>query len=443
MTLYVTSNWVLCVLTAAGLAAILRWHRFLAVKPSLVVVLVLNVTIQWAAAAQAREIERSLKDPWVFLLLAQGVPFLVLLGSLFTFRRTAYAVWTRVGRRAAVARPGRRRSMAVLLVGMLALVAIYLRYLPLSSTGLYAIVTDPVWLDANQVREESMKLLDNPVPRYAYSFAANVFAPLLAAFAALPLADDLRQRRFLRAAAGAALLLFVLVTVSLTGARANAAMVLLVVLAALALRAGLPIRPLWYLGAGFAVLALPTLLTVLREGQPLSLSIFWRYLTTGIAQRVFVMPMQMGLWHVDYAQRNGFFGIAGVQRLAGWFDVEFVNVANVVANVYSPSVLTSSIANCSYIFSYYAYFGMVSVAIALLGLWVLDMVLIVYAQLDDEWLLPCVAAVSVTATAFALVDYTLVFITNGFALLPLAAFALDRFGRVRFRWETRGARGRA
>jgi hypothetical protein len=434
VSLFVFVGWLICAVTATLLAAVLVHYRYLVLKPSIVVLCTYHLTIQWAAAVQAPAIERWLPAPWDFLLLAHGFPLVGLLVSIFLASRSAAELWSRVCRRPLVSCPRvRRRAIIVLTSMVLGSTALYLKAVPLTSTGLYAILADPIGLHAAQAREDSLKLVGSALVRYSYSFMINALAPLLAVLIAAAVPGELRRRRFRRLAATVAAVCGILAVVSFSGARANAAAVILAILLGYFLVRGVPLRGRYIVLSGLAVLSLPTILTVLREGATLDLPTFWRYLSAGIFRRVFVIPMEMGLWHVHFAQTQGFFGVAGLQRFAPWFGLEPLNVANIVARAYAPQELPTTLANCSYVFSYYSYFNLWSLPVSLVGLWLLDGALFVYRRLGDDLLVPCIASVSISALTFVNVDYLLVLVTNGFLILLGVSWGLQRLGDLRVR----------
>ncbi len=207
---------------------------------------------------------------------------------------------------------------------------------------------------------------------------------------------------------------------------------MLAVLVAWLFRRGLPVKLLAVaIPCAVGVVAIPAALTVLREGTPLTAETFVLSLRTSIFSRLFSIPMEMGLWHAHYAQTSGFIGIAGIPKLASLMNVDSINVANRLALIYSVDTFDTQVANSCYVFSYYAYFGLPSLAFSLVGLWLLDGALLVYRRLGDTLLLPCVATISVASLGFASVDYTIGLVTNGFIVALIVALVADRIARMR------------
>jgi len=224
-----------------------------------------------------------------------------------------------------------------------------------------------------------------------------------------------------------------MVMVSLAGARVYAAMIIMTIFFAELLRRGVPLNPFYILIGGALILAIPTLLSIFREGRQVDFDLFWEYLQGGIFNRVFILPMETGLWHVHYAQTYGFFGIQAIPKLAAIFGVTPINATNIIALTYSNEALQSTSANTAYVFSYYSYFGLWTFLLSLILLWLLDLALLVYRKISSRMLLACVAAVSVAANNFVATEYTIALVTNGFIVLLIVSWIVDRASGVAFR----------
>lgn len=433
MTSFVFANWSFCLATSLLLTMVILWQRFLLIKPSIIMIIFFHLMIQWAAAINSPEIEDYLPNPWVFALLSQGFPFIGLLGSIWIGRRSAYITWKRLCQPQPVLSWARRKALFILGSYVIIFVFIYLQHVPFSRTGLYTIFADP--LQSALAREYSLKLQDSAVVRYGYGFLISVFAPLLAVLLADELMCHIKQLHVLKSGILIVTLGGLLVAVSLSGARSFAAMIIFTILFAGLLRRGLPINMFYAGGMVLAVLAFPTLLSILREGRDVSWSLFWEYLQGGIFYRVFYLPMQTGLWFTHYAQTVGFLGVQGVPRLAGLLNVPPVNAANLIGLVYTNSRIASVSANTGYVFAYYCYFGLPSFIFSLTGLWLLDLVLWLYRRIDDNLLLASVAAISIASIKFTYAEYTTVLLTHGFGVLLIVAWGVAYLSRVKFRFK--------
>ena len=225
-------------------------------------------------------------------------------------------------------------------------------------------------------------------------------------------------------------LICLLLSVSLTGARGPVVIIILTIFIALFLKKGVPIRPLAIVLAAIVILSLPTMVTIFREGLELNISLFFQYLISATMERIFVGPMISGLYYVHYAQTVGFFGIAGIPKLAVLFGVAPVNAPNITAVYYGPSLLSGH-NNACYVLTYYSYFGTIFLVFSLIGLWLLDFAVLVYSRLNDSWLLPCIASVSVASISFVSADYSVSLLTGGFGVLLIGSLIFDRICRIR------------
>jgi len=439
MTAFAFLNWFCCLLTSLLLGLVVWRQRFLLVKPSMIVITFFHLMVQWAATVNSPYIETYLPNPWVFALLSQGFPLIGLLVSLWTWRRSAFVIWRRLHQPRPVSMRVRRKAIAFLAAYLVLFVPFYLSYVPPTKTGLYAVFADP--LNSALARESSLKLVASPLIAYGYAFMASVFGPLLAVLLADSFYRNLKRRRWLRSLATAVGVGGVVVAVSLTGARSYAAAIIMTILLAAWLRRGLPLNPVYVVLAALSVLTLPTLLSILREGNVVEWARFWAYLRGAIFWRVFYLPMKTGLMHVHYAQTVGLFGVRAIPRLAALLGIPPVNAPNVIALTYSSTALATSIANTAYVYAYYSYFGLPSFAISLLGLWGLDIALWAYRHISDRLLLACVASVSVASIMFVNMEYTIVLLSNGFATLLVVAWIIDRLCRIRIRLGAPGLLG--
>jgi hypothetical protein len=428
MTLFVLLNWTFCLATAAVLLVIILEYRYLLLKPSVIVLLLFHLRIQWAATFQAAVIEKFLPNPSAFLVLAQGFPLLGILVAYFMAHRSAKELSERIQANSADGL-NLKGTIAALLTIIVIISILYFREVPFAQTGLYSIITNPA--ASAETRESSLKLISNPYVRYSYSFLVNAFAPMLAVLLLLFWEQERRRKNRFLSLSAILVFAYLLFMVSLTGARAPAATLLLTIFLALYLKRGLPLR-FSYVVVGFLLILIPpVILTILREGQVINLGLFFQYFRGSIFQRLFVIPMEVGLYHVHYAQTHGLFGIAAIPRLAALAGIQPVNVANLIYSTYYNYPLASGIANTSYVFSYYSYFGILSFFFSLGGLWVLDSTLWILKKIrNTSILLACLAALLTSSLAFVSADYTIVLLTNGFLLIVLIGWLMDRISRI-------------
>ena len=92
MTEYVFWNWVFCLVTTFLLLFAVWRNRFLLIKPSMMIVLLFHLTVQWIATVQSAQIETYLPDPWAFALLVHGFPLIGFGVSALVGRAQTWAV---------------------------------------------------------------------------------------------------------------------------------------------------------------------------------------------------------------------------------------------------------------------------------------------------------------------------------------------------------------
>lgn len=430
MSFYVLLNWIICLCTSVFLLIVIFRYRFLLIKPSVIIVVFFHLRIQWAATLQAFRIENYLPQPYSFFLLVQIFPLLGLIGSFFIFHKKAQTIYFRISSKSTSSLLIENGIVYILVAVFLVITVYYFFHVPFSKTGLYAVFFNPS--EAAHAREASLKLIENPLLRYSYSFLKNAFAPILAVILTFFILQKYREKIF-QTSMALVMLIFVFFVASLTGARSPAAALILTIAWAFYLLKGMPFRPVYLLIIFLLVLTPPVLISLLREGQNINISIFLNYLKGGIFYRVFIMPMQVGLYHVYHAQANGFFGIAAVPKLAAVFGIQPINVANFIYVKYLrfSFTLPSGLANTSYVFSYYSYFGILSVIFSIFGLWALDLSVLIFKKIkNDLILLSCIASIFVVSIAFISVDYTIALLTNGFLIILFGSWFLDRINEL-------------
>lgn len=428
---YTVFSWFACLLTAGLWAVVVTRFRYLFIKPSMVVLLFFHVCVQWSATIFAGSIWSYLPRPWEFALLVHGFPLVGFAGSFVGGHRLARLTLIKAARY----QPGTSWRMWTYIVPLgLALAlffAYYLLHVPFRSTGLYAIVG--AGENAAQARENSLKLVEDPVIRYGFAIATSSLAPALTVL--LLLAARLRQwrGRIHRAVLPVSCFGLLVIVVSVTGARSFAAMLVLTAAFAVMLRRGFAIRPVWLLAAVSAIILGPTLLTLMREGQAVNLESVFTYSTSAVADRIFHAPMETGLYYAHYAQTAGPLGVGGIEKLAALLGVEPINAPNMLGRTYTPSYIESVNMNTSFVFAYYAYFGLQAFPLIVVLLWLLDFGLLIYVRLRSALLLTCVTTVSVSCINLVSVDYTVALVTHGLAVNFLLAILLSQLSVKRHR----------
>ena len=427
LTLFAAVNWILVILTLMALLWAIRRDRSLLLKPSILAILFFHVLCQWGTALEAWRIESFLPKPWVFVLLSQGFPLIGLAGSLLIWRRGARVIWGRIFQPSPAGLARKNRALALLTVFFVVFIVLYLSRVPLHTTGLYKIVfSHTTAADAASARDMSVKFLDNAFLRYGHNIMMAVFAPLMAVLTLQILLIHGQRRKWLWALLYLAGLVAILLVASISGARSYSASIIMVVVFVVLLRRGFPIKPLQLILITLLIVAFPTLLSILREGRSVTAKLFIDYLRGSTLERIVITPMKTGLHHVQYAQQHGYFGIQAIPRLATALGVKPLHAPNFMGKFMAGWPLNTVTANTAYVYAYYSYFGLIAFLPCLIGLWLLDMSLLIYRRLSDALLIPCVACVSIGVNIFSSVEYTVGLFTFGILFLLLVSWAVDR-----------------
>jgi len=416
-----------CSITSILLLAAIVRNRSVLVRPSVIFLIFFNVRYQWDAALRASEIENVLRVPFDFYLAVFCVPLAAVLLVVVRPSRTAKIVYQRL-----ISIPELSSYSWVatryILIGAGLLMLWYFATVPFTQTGLWVLLTDP--LASGQAREDSFKLLSSQSLKYGYALVMNAAAPMLGAYGGLALLRAVRRKNVGLGASSAAVICLAMAFAAVTGARGPVALVVLSALMAWWLRKRAPLN-LFYLGGAIAaVLVLPALLTILREGRQVDIDSLAESSQLMIS-RTSGDTVDVAKWYFEYAQDSGFVGIAGIQKLARIFSTQPVNLANTVGLMYGGAALDTISANTSFIVYYYALFGLSALVPCVLLILLLDAALVIYVRLKPPILTGCVAASLAIASNLAELDYTSGIFSGGFGAILLIGFALNKVVRVR------------
>ena len=276
---------------------------------------------------------------------------------------------------------------------------------------------------STQAREVSFKLLESSLVRYSFAFFKSVLAPILAILLTFKLRKSMRMGSpgtLVASLLGVGLLLL---GVSLYGSRGPSAFLLLAIFYALYLQKGFPFRPIKMVKIILIVLPIPALLSLLGSRHEISPpDVTDSYVN--MLDRVFGRNFDSHIWTVAFAQRYGFFGIGGIPKLAKLVGEEPIDVFNVVGRAYRPNNPTIS-ANHSFVFGYYACFGMAAFIPCLILTWLLDLALLLYRKLRPSLLVPCLGASAIAASKFTFTFYTTALVSGGFLLILVLCLLLS------------------
>ena len=299
---------------------ILRPH--LIMRPSMWFVLSMLARINYQAAFAGPELDEGYDLGYSLRLLTLLFPMIIVVWVLATpgFSRQAKILALRCrqiepsltdGQSSAVNFVEKRVALGFLFISTIIILA-YLRTVPLMSTGLVLIFTDP--LASIMAREEGLKLLTSPFIRYSYVWHSIVFAPILVGLLAQAKLPFLSMRNFLRAG----LIIALLLSVMLTGARAPGARIIIILGFIYFLRAGLWRGSLVLFPSAGISLVLAALLTKLRQGElaTMDMGALLTTVSNGMVKRTFETQYLTGVWANHLAQDIGHFGVSSIRPVA-------------------------------------------------------------------------------------------------------------------------------
>lgn len=315
----------------------------------------------------------------------------------------------------------------------------YCREVSIDRLGLSAILSQRS--DAAMSREESLKLLSSDWLRYGYTLHMCVFGPLLACVATLWFP---RKSRWLVLP----VLLVLTLSVMLSGARSAAGFLLVSLAIAHLVRKGLR-RGCAAVGlSALVAMLMATLLSIYREASADSLSMdtVMSAMTGGIAERVFVVPFEMGISTMRYAQDHGLLGIHNIRPLTVLFDCDFVSLPNEVFREFYARkfvmAVDSGYANCCFLFDFQASFGLPGgwlVSLAVLA--PLDLSLLWFRRLPPGLLIACLATFLLGTFSLISGAYTTCLISNGLVpTLALVGAYVQFFSRLSAGRDAAGTR---
>lgn len=346
-----------------GIGWLLFRRQSLFLRPSALWLLGANLLYQWPAVWHTDYVT-ELPQPLDWYLLAFGLPF-AWLGWLWFLHLRHPA---RIGGQYAAAKriaqhfddqPGNHAWLFRAWPCALPIAVLYLMQVPITETGLWAMIFDP--LAANEAREESWKLIQDPLTKYTFGWLVYVFAPTLVYAHALSFRDAWRAGRIEvmagNAVAGTAALCFA----CLSGHRTTAMLILFGLALLYWLSTGLRFRIYWIGLAGMGLLVLPAIMTVQREGRAMTIeNVAMRYGDI-LKSRLAETPVAVSTAWVDHCERHGYYYGDTIRLVATALGREPINLPNVIGHHYfNPhgTGLDSVSANIGMHFSFYADFGL-------------------------------------------------------------------------------------
>jgi hypothetical protein len=371
-------------------------------------------------------IETNLMHPWRLFWVLDFYVFASLLASSLFNLKPAWRLYNHIiniRRRNFLGWP-RPIVVAILLTIVLGISGFYLYELSWANTGLSGVLHDPE--GSIQAREESLKLLANRELVYAFSIMRSSAAPLLILLIFQGLVSKWAQTPAMLLV-GIGILLLTVVCVALPGDRYSVVRVLLGLLAWSWVRNGLKLR-VRYIGGLFIALFPAALWTLLREGQELSL--VWDYLWLIVVHRVWAAPLEVGSWYLDYVAHDDIIGLVAFPRLAQWFGMDSIDVPNLIGLTYMPGAIESVSAGAGFIFSYFAYIGIVAPVLCIGLTLALDGIMAIFPYLSQPILIPTMACVGLSLLSMVQGDFTVGLLTHGLIPSLILAVTLSWFDRL-------------
>lgn len=391
------------------------------IRPSIWVTLSIIVQIGGAAAFSGFDHFGLFQNAQVFASLTILFPLLVLSWALVTpaYSMTAKDLFRRCRATNSYVSPLRHdERLALLFIGTLSICILiyYFFRVPLMSTGLATIIIDPA--RAAIAREESLKLLEAPL-RYSYSFHRAIFAPIV-----LAILTVWKPAGVWTNISRGFLLIILILSVMLSGSRSTAGNMVLIMSFVYLLKKGLFRGGIMVLAAAFCAVLIITLITIARMGadSAFSMAEIFRLLAGGVAQRVFLVPYETGVWTNLFAQDNGLLGVSNIRPLAALADVQFIDLPNVVGLTYVVNPLDSVSANTCFLFDYQASFGLINGWIlSLILLCSLDSCLYAFRPLKGRLLPAIIACFMLALRALSSAAFTTSLLSHGILVFVLIA----------------------
>lgn len=421
MIIYSITSWFSVILVFFGLGFLFFKKKHSFVRPTVITLIFVWLRIQIPAAYFSDRIYSYLPDPWEYYLYCHLIPLLMLIGIFITRNYSARRISINVLFPIYVAKyhssySQLNRLMVILLILQFIIVLFYLANVPFISTGLYSLLFDPTsYTDA---RQNSLRLVTNPLVTYSYSWARDIIGPLAAALVWYKASIDGYKNGIVRYTTILILLMF---SVSMTGARAAPASIILIMILVSWFNNGMKFGLTKSVASFILILTFPVIITLLRGGEDLSFNLYIKFLVGPIMGRFFETPMETTLYYAHYIQTNGALGIAGFRPLANAFGESFINLPNIIGLTYFNSRVESVSANSSFIFDLYAIFGNGFGIFAAILLWcILDFFLISFRR-QSLVNLPIITVLWLKCMFFMSSAYFTNLFTHGFILLFLIA----------------------
>lgn len=303
------------------------------------------------------------------------------------------------------------------ILGTLLALSVYFSFLPPGETGLWALVFEPE--NTSLARQNSMALLPNRLPAYAYALTASLFVPVTVAALAW-----WRPHRVLWYAFRLVGLLAAVFLTCLTGARLPGVMTFLVFATVLLLKRDIKKYVLVFGLCGLLCMCLIAMISLRRENRPVAdATTVAQYTARIIGGRATATPFATGLLSVDYNTRVGEpLGIRSVRPLAYVLGEDFVNHSGIVYKYYGNRLPSGSM-NTGFLYAFQSNFGFIPGWVASLVLLAcLDFLLLLFRRLPASVRIVFLGVLMVRLLSLISCNFTVSLFTHGILLCPLFAW---------------------
>tara|TARA_B100001057_G_scaffold501028_1_gene619808 strand:- start:4997 stop:6289 length:1293 start_codon:yes stop_codon:yes gene_type:complete len=399
-------------------------YRFHLIKPSVIILFIIFVRVEIGILLNYDNINNFLVDSDNFFLISFIFPLIALLISIsynnFRFLKF-YEVISMKGTH--FSKINFKKTEAFLLIILFGIAFFYIYNVSIYNTGLYAIIFDPE--NSDLARENSFKLLTNTYIIYSFSILSSTVAPLIIAIYAYRLAKTNNKTldnffTFFK-------IIIIVLIVCLPGSRAAASYLALSFFATYWYSKSMRTNLTFVIISLVLITMIPLLLTVLRNDEFINFQSLIFYLNNSIIDRIFIINGTVASWYYDYVSNNGFVGIAGVAKLASLFQIESIDMHNVIGLTYKPHAIESISAGTAFFFAYYSLFGINGIFLSFFCLVLLDFISIFfYSRIDKNFLPIVLGCIFVSLFHIAETNFETILITHGFLPILLISFFLAR-----------------
>lgn len=399
-------------------------YRFLFIKPSIIILFVIFIRVEIGILYNYDNISNFLLDSNQFFLISFVFPLIALLISI-SFNNLNFNKFYKVisTNETSFQKIDLKKIEIFLLIIFFGITFLYINNVSIIKTGLYAIVLDPE--NSDLVRENSFKLLSNSYVRYSFAILSSTIGPLIIAIYAYRLAkkNDNQITNFFIIIKS----ILVITVIALPGSRAAASYVILCFFITYWYSKSMKIKLTIVIFSLVLIIMIPLLVTVIRNDELVNIQSLMFYLNNSIINRIFIINGTVASWYFDYVSINGFIGIAGVEKLSSLFEVESIDIHNVIGLKYIRNALESISAGTAFFYAYYSFFSFNGLVLSLFCIILLDYIVIIfYSRINNNFLPVVLGCIFVSLFHIAETNFETILVTHGFIPILLISYFLAR-----------------